>query len=115
MIILTDEYTVREHIDPVVVRKELAEVQQQLQKLEGVPVVAADAKGDDAAARDARAHRDVLIARENWLAAQLELYGDPPAATQRPFEEFGPPPPPAEDEVPVESAAETAKRIEETK
>jgi F-type H+-transporting ATPase subunit epsilon len=101
VIILTDEYTDRERIDPVVVRKDLAEVQQQLQKLEGVPIVAADAKGGEPAEKDARAQREVLVARENWLAAQLELYGDPPAPTQRPYEEFGPPGPPAEDEVPL--------------
>jgi F-type H+-transporting ATPase subunit epsilon len=100
LIILTDEYTERERIDPVIVRKELAEVQAALQKIEGVPIVAAEAKGADAQAANARAHRNVLIARENWLAAQLELYGDPPAATQRPFEEYGPPAPPAEDELP---------------
>jgi F-type H+-transporting ATPase subunit epsilon len=102
MVILTDEYTERERIDPVVVRKDLAEVQQRLQKLEGVAIVAADAKGADAHAAATRAERETLIARENWLAVQLELYGDPPAATQRPHEEFGPPGPPAEDEVPVE-------------
>ena len=100
LVILTDEYTVREDVDPVLVRKELSEVQQKLQKLEGVPVAAADTKGADAAAADARAAREVLILRENWLAAQLELYGDPPAATQRPFEQFGPPAPPPDDEVP---------------
>jgi len=38
----------------------------------------------------------------DWLAVQLELYGDPPMATQRPFEEFGPSPPPPEDEVPTD-------------
>src|SRR5579884_2172099 len=38
LVILTDEYTERDRIDPVVVRKDLAEVQQQLQKLEGVPI-----------------------------------------------------------------------------
>ncbi len=100
LVILTDEYTDREKIDPVVVRKELAEVQAELQKSEGVPIAAADTKGAEAQAVDARARREVLIARENWLAAQLELYGDPPAATQRPFEEYGPPAPPPEDEVP---------------
>jgi F-type H+-transporting ATPase subunit epsilon len=100
VVILTDEYAARDDVDPVVVRKDLAEVQEQLQKLEGVPVVAREAKGGEAAERDARARREVLIARENWLAAQLELYGDPPAATQRPYEEFGPPAPPAEDELP---------------
>jgi F-type H+-transporting ATPase subunit epsilon len=101
VVVLTDEYTDRDRIDPVLVRKELAEVQQQLQKLEGVPIAAPDARGADTAATDARAQREVLVARENWLAAQLELYGDPPAATQRPYEEFGPLPPPPEDEVPV--------------
>jgi F-type H+-transporting ATPase subunit epsilon len=107
VVILTDEYTERDRIDPVVVRKELAEVQQGLQKLEGVPVVSPDAKGADADAAAARAKRDVLIARENWLAVQLELYGDPPMATQRPHEEFGPPAPPAEDEVPVEGEGQS--------
>jgi F-type H+-transporting ATPase subunit epsilon len=102
MVILTDEYTDRERIDPVIVRKELGEVEQELHKLEAVPFVAADAKGGDAEAAATRARREVLIAKENWLAAQLELYGDPPAATQRPYEEFGPPAPPADDEVPVD-------------
>jgi len=100
LVVLTDEYTERERVDPVIVRKDLAEVQQQLQKLEGVPIVAAEAKGGATAEIDARAQREVLVARENWLAAQLELYGDAPPATQRPYEEFGPPPPPPEDEVP---------------
>jgi F-type H+-transporting ATPase subunit epsilon len=104
LVILTDEFMDREHIDPVVVRKDLAEVQEQLHKLEAVPIVAPDAKGADAAAADARAQREVLIARENWCAAQLELYGDPPFATQRPYEEFGPPPPPADDELPENGA-----------
>ena len=53
LVILTDEYTERAQIDPVVVRKELAEVQQELSKAEGVPIVAADAKGADAATADA--------------------------------------------------------------
>jgi len=99
LVILTDEYTERDRIDPVVVRKDLAQVQQELQQIEGVPLVAADAKTDDTQGTQTRARREVLIARENWLAAQLELYGDPPAATQRPHEEYGPPPPPADDEV----------------
>lgn len=102
LVVLTDEYADREQVDPVIVRKDLAEVQQQLQKLEGVPIASADARSD-AAAADARAQREVLIARENWLAVQLELYGDPPFATQRPYEEFGPSPPPPEEEVPLSS------------
>jgi F-type H+-transporting ATPase subunit epsilon len=99
VVMLTDEYAERENVDPVLVRKELGEVEEKLRKLEAVPVAAPDAKGADAALSEARAHRDTLIARENWLAAQLELYGDPPAIN-RPFEEFGPLPPPPEDEVP---------------
>jgi len=92
LVILTDDYTVRERIDPVLVRKELAEVDAELHKFEGVAIVATDAKGADAEAAATRARREVLIARQNWLAVQLELYGDPPPATQRPFEEYGPPP-----------------------
>jgi F-type H+-transporting ATPase subunit epsilon len=100
LVMLTNEYAEREGVDPVVVRKELAEVQGQLQKLESVPIAAADAKDPDAAMVEARAQREALVTKENWLAAQLELYGDPPPATMRPFEEFGPPPPPPEDELP---------------
>jgi F-type H+-transporting ATPase subunit epsilon len=92
---LTDDYVEREQIDPVVVRKELAEVQAQLEKIVS--------KGDlKPAGTDEEAK--LLIAKENWLAAQLELYGDPPLATQRPFEDYGPPPPPAEEEVPTEKS-----------
>jgi F-type H+-transporting ATPase subunit epsilon len=103
LVILTDEYAERAQIDPVIVRKELAEVEQELAKREGIPIVASEAKGGDAAEVEARAAREVLVARENWLATQLELYGDPPAATQRPYEEFGPPPPPPDDEIPRDS------------
>ena len=103
LVILTDEYTEREQVDPVLVRKDLAEVERELAKLEGVPVVAVDAKGGDASAIDARAQRTVLVLRENWLAVELELYGDPPPATQRLHEEFGPPAPPPDDEIPQDT------------
>src|SRR3984957_18521136 len=63
LVILTDEYTERDRIDPVLVRKELGDVQKELQKLEDVPLVAADAKGADAGAATTRAQREVLIAR----------------------------------------------------
>jgi F-type H+-transporting ATPase subunit epsilon len=88
VLILTDEFIERAQIDPVLVRKELAEVQAELAKLvaTGEPV-------------DANA--EPLIKRENWLATQLELYGDPPPATMRPFERYGPPPPPDDSETPV--------------
>lgn len=102
LVILTDEYAERAQIDPVVVRKDLAEVEKELAKREGIPIVAPEAKGGEASEIEARAAREVLIARENWLAVQLELYGDPPAATQRPYEEFGPPGPPPDDEIPLE-------------
>ena len=100
LVMLTDEYAVREDLDPVILRRDLATVEEQLGKLTSVPVVEAGAMGSESPLAEARAQREVLIARENWLAAQLELYGDPPPATTRLYEEFGPPPPPPEDEVP---------------
>jgi F-type H+-transporting ATPase subunit epsilon len=93
VLILTDDFIERDQIDPVLVRKELAEVQAELSK-----IVAQAAEPLDAASP-----ADPLIKRENWLAAQLELYGDPPPATMRPFEQYGPPPPPDESEVPTTS------------
>jgi F-type H+-transporting ATPase subunit epsilon len=102
LVILTQEYTERAQIDPVLVRKDLAEVEQKLAHLESVPLAAPEAKGVEGASTEARAEREALVARENWLAVQLELYGDPPPATQRPFEEFGPPAPPPDDELPPE-------------
>jgi F-type H+-transporting ATPase subunit epsilon len=70
--ILTDEFTEREQIDPVLVRKELGEVQKEIEEV--------SAKSDDV---DAALRKKELIARENWLAAELELYGDPPPPTMR--------------------------------
>jgi F-type H+-transporting ATPase subunit epsilon len=97
LVILTTEFAEPEKVDPVLVRRELAEVQEKLAKIEGIPIAAADAKGVEPAAVGAREERDGLITRENWLAAQLELYGDPLPATQRPHEEFGPPTTPEDD------------------
>jgi F-type H+-transporting ATPase subunit epsilon len=88
LLVLAEDYAERQQIDPVVVRKELAEVEAKLEKvlaqMETTP--------------DLESERKALIDRENWLAAQLELYGDPPPATMRPFEEWGPPPPPIVEE-----------------
>ncbi|MBX3215278.1 MAG: ATP synthase F1 subunit epsilon [Labilithrix sp.] len=82
LLILAEHFADRAGIDPVVVRKELAEVQPKLDKvlsvLESTPELEVEKKS--------------LIEQENWLAAQLELYGDPPPPTMRPFEEWGPPP-----------------------
>ncbi len=83
LLILAEEYAERQSIDPVLVRKELAEIEAKLEK------VLANVE----ATPELEAEKKELIDRENWLAAQLELHGDPPAATMRPFEEWGPPPP----------------------
>jgi F-type H+-transporting ATPase subunit epsilon len=96
--ILTDEYIEREQIDPVIVRKELAEVQAEIAALEQKPAESADDEGDEA--------RELLITKENWLAAQLELYGDPPPATMRPFETWGPPEGPTEEDTPLPDDAQ---------
>jgi len=85
LLILTDEFCEREGMDPVPLRKELAEIDAQLDKLIAESTLEAPAA----------AQRRELAARENWIAAQLELYGDPPAPTLR-TEEFGPTPPPAD-------------------
>ncbi len=94
--ILTDEYVAREGLDPVVVRKDLHEVQAQLAKVESA------AGGQPLA----EATKLQLIQRENWLAVQLELYGDPPPATMRPHEEYGPPQSPEDEEKARESGAD---------
>jgi F-type H+-transporting ATPase subunit epsilon len=83
LLILSDEYAERKDIDPVLVRKELDEVQKKLEKVLAQTEPTAEAE----------AEKKSLIDRENWLAVQLELYGEPPPATMRPFEEWGPPTP----------------------
>ncbi len=89
VLILTDEYIVRSGVDPVVVRTELAAVQAQ--------IVKAEQSAGEANEVELASKLKALIARENWLAAQLELYGDPPPATMRPYEEYGPPTPIADE------------------
>ena len=88
LVILAEEYAERQMIDPVIVRKELAEVQAKLEKVLANTEMTPELE-------DEKKH---LIDRENWYAAQLELHGDPPAATMRPFEEWGPPVPPIVEE-----------------
>jgi len=87
VLVLTDEFTLRDAVDPVVVRTELKEVQGEIAKTEVDASDKSTEKGRVAAAR-----LQGLIHRENWLAAELELYGDPPPPTMRPYEEFGPAP-----------------------
>jgi F-type H+-transporting ATPase subunit epsilon len=80
LLILAEEYVERKDIDPVVVRKALQEVQAKLEKILATTESPKELEDQKA-----------LIQSENWLAAQLELYGDPPPATMRPHEEWGPP------------------------
>ena len=88
LLILTDDYMVKSSVDPVHVRKEFAEVQAKIEKL------LANAEDQSAEANDQKA---TLIQRENWLATQLDLYGDAPEARMRPVEYL--------EEVPDDSAA----------
>jgi F-type H+-transporting ATPase subunit epsilon len=88
LLLLADDYAERQQIDPVLVRKELSEIQAKLEKLLALMDPTAEQESE----------KKHLIERENWLAAQLELHGDPPAATMRPFEEWGPPSPPIVEE-----------------
>lgn len=92
LLLLTDEFTLRDTIDPIVVRKELAETEAEIAKM--------DSTLEDRKVSDWLERKNSLIARENWLAAQLELYGDPPPPTMRPYEEYGPPAPPEDEDVP---------------
>ncbi len=77
LLIVAQDYAEREHIDPVRVHKELAEVQV---KLDAATFSASEGG-------DSLSDRRVLIERENWLAVQLELYGETPPATFRPNDE----------------------------
>ena len=80
LLILADDFADRASIDPVVIRKELAEIQPKLEKVLSTLEMTPELEGE----------KKSLIDQENWLAAQLELYGDPPPPTMRPFEEWGP-------------------------
>ena len=81
LLILAEDFADRAGIDPVVLRKELAELQPKLEKVLSVMEITPEVESE----------KKALIDQENWLAVQLELYGDPPPPTMRPFEEWGPP------------------------
>jgi F-type H+-transporting ATPase subunit epsilon len=98
VVILADDYVERDKIDPVLVRRELAEVQTSITKAE----TASTTGTDGAPVTESLA---ALIIRENWLAAELELHGDPPPATMRPFEAYGPPAPDADEDIPTDQPA----------
>lgn len=72
LLVLTEDFADKEDVDPVAVRAELAEVQTKLEKA----TQAADVADVEATKK--------LIERENWLASQLELIGDPPPPTMHP-------------------------------
>lgn len=71
-VVLTEKYSEKKSIDPVVVRLELKTVDEELERY----------TGDRSGVGYAR-----LVADELWAAALLELYGDPPPPTQRGFDE----------------------------
>ena len=83
VLLLTDKYAKKDDIDPVGVKVELREASEKIEKYVGEP--------------GSPAWR-ALVADENWAAVRLELYGEPPAATQRPYEEYGPPANPEESD-----------------
>jgi F-type H+-transporting ATPase subunit epsilon len=83
-LLLTDKFTTKDAIDVVQVRLDLKDADEKLDRYAGTP---------------GSPEWQELVAKEVWAATQLELYGDPPPATQRPFEQFGPPAPPEEDQI----------------
>ena len=84
LVILTDEYAERAHIDPVVLRKELGDIQQELAKLESFAIVSVEALGGAPSEVDARIPREMWIGKENWLATQLDLLRRPAAGHPAP-------------------------------
>jgi F-type H+-transporting ATPase subunit epsilon len=73
-VVLTDHFTTKGDIDPVKVRLELKEADDELDHFVGDP------NGPEYGA---------LVLRELWAATQLELYGDPPPARIRSHNELG--------------------------
>jgi len=64
-LLLTDRFMEKAGVDVMVVRERLKEVDEQLEAWQG---------------EQHDAHRLELVEEEQWLAAQLELIGDPPVA-----------------------------------
>jgi F-type H+-transporting ATPase subunit epsilon len=72
-LLITDRFIKKEDIDPVVVRLDLKEADEALDKFDG------DLQGPEYGA---------LVARELWAAAELELYGDPPPPRMKTMNEL---------------------------
>jgi F-type H+-transporting ATPase subunit epsilon len=70
-VLLTSKFVTKETLDPVRVRLELKEVDEELDHFTGDP------SSPEYAA---------LVQRELWAATQLELHGDPPPPRVRPLE-----------------------------
>ena len=72
-LLVTERFIRKEDIDPVVVRLDLKEADEALDKYEG------DLQGPE--------YTD-LLGRELWAAAELEVYGDPPPPRMRTLNEL---------------------------
>jgi F-type H+-transporting ATPase subunit epsilon len=73
-LLLTDRFITKDKIDPVLVRKELKDADEALDRFDGDP--------------KSREYGE-LVARELWAAVQLDLYGDPPPPRLRTTSELG--------------------------
>jgi F-type H+-transporting ATPase subunit epsilon len=69
-VLLTDRFVKKADVDPVRARLDLKEADEALDRFDGDPTSPEYAE---------------LVARENWAAAELELYGDAPPPTVRTF------------------------------
>ena len=72
-LLITDRFIEKADIDPVVVRLDLKEADEALDKFDG------DLQGPE---------YGELVARELWAAAELELYGDPPPPRMKTMNEL---------------------------
>jgi F-type H+-transporting ATPase subunit epsilon len=95
LLILADDFAERASIDPVVLHKELKELHPKIEKILASTEMTTELEGE----------KKALIELENWIAAKLELYGEAPPATMRPFESYGPPPSPLAEEEDQEAAS----------
>jgi F-type H+-transporting ATPase subunit epsilon len=72
-LLITNRFIKKADIDPVVVRLDLKEADEALDKFEG------DLRGPE---------YGELVARELWAATELELYGDPPPPRMKTMSEL---------------------------
>jgi F-type H+-transporting ATPase subunit epsilon len=96
--VLTDEYIESTSVDPVLVRTELKEAEKDFERLQSK------------AERDVSADEEKqVVGKLNWLATQLDLYGEPATAVVRTLEGKRRQ---ADDEVTPEEAESTEKAAE---